>query len=84
VVGFTPRPLYPQGKIPDAHYLEGWLGPRTVLNNVEASDISNFSTDTRYFCSPGLSLDFQPSYTQTDDTFTYDVLISFVSTALFR
>jgi len=33
MVSFTPRPLYPQGKIP-RYPLGGWVGPMAVLDAV--------------------------------------------------
>jgi hypothetical protein len=33
-LSFTLRPLYPQGKSPGPHWIEGWVGPRTVLDAV--------------------------------------------------
>jgi hypothetical protein len=35
VDSFTPRPLYLQGKSPDTHWVGGWVGPRTGLDDVE-------------------------------------------------
>jgi hypothetical protein len=29
-----PRPLYPQRKNPDTHWIGGWMGPRAVLDTV--------------------------------------------------
>jgi hypothetical protein len=34
VVSFTPRLLYPQGKSPGTHWIGGWVGPTTVLDEV--------------------------------------------------
>jgi hypothetical protein len=34
VVSFTSRPLYPEGKAPDTHWIGGWVGPRAVLDAV--------------------------------------------------
>jgi hypothetical protein len=32
VVSFTLRPLYPQGKVPDTHWIGGWVDPRAGLD----------------------------------------------------
>jgi hypothetical protein len=32
---FTPRPLYPPGKVPGTHWIGGWVGPRTGLDDAE-------------------------------------------------
>jgi len=34
VVSFTPRPLYPQGKRPGTHWIEGWVDHTDVLDAV--------------------------------------------------
>jgi hypothetical protein len=47
VVSFTSRLLYPRGKSPGTHWIGGWEGPRTALNDVEKR---NFLT------LPGLEL----------------------------
>jgi hypothetical protein len=39
MVSFTPQSLYPQGKSPSAHWIGGWVGPRTGLNNMEKRKI---------------------------------------------
>jgi hypothetical protein len=39
VVSFTPRPLYPREITPGTHWTEGWVGPRTGLNDVEGRKI---------------------------------------------
>jgi hypothetical protein len=31
-VNATPRPLYPGAKIPDTHYIGGWVGPRSGMD----------------------------------------------------
>jgi hypothetical protein len=39
VVSFTPWPLYPRERAPDAHWIGGWLGPRTGLDDVESRKV---------------------------------------------
>jgi hypothetical protein len=40
VVNFTPWLLYLRGKIPRAHGIGGWLGPRAGLDAVEYREVS--------------------------------------------
>jgi hypothetical protein len=35
VVRFTPRPIYPGERATVTHYIEGWVGPRAGLDEVE-------------------------------------------------
>jgi hypothetical protein len=35
VVSFTTMPLYPRGKTPGTHWIEGWVNRRTGLNDME-------------------------------------------------
>jgi hypothetical protein len=35
MVSITPRPLYPPGKAHFTHWIGGWVGPRTGLDDVE-------------------------------------------------
>jgi hypothetical protein len=35
VVSFTPVPLYPGESAPGTHWIRGWVGPRTGLDDVE-------------------------------------------------
>jgi hypothetical protein len=35
VVNFTPRPLSPRGRIPDTHWIGGWVDPRAGLDDME-------------------------------------------------
>jgi hypothetical protein len=35
VIGFTLFSLYPGDRVPGTHWMEGWVGPRTGLNEVE-------------------------------------------------
>jgi hypothetical protein len=39
MVGFTPLPLYPQGKSPYIHWIGGWVGHRAVLDAVVKRNI---------------------------------------------
>jgi hypothetical protein len=47
VVRFTPRPIYPQGKSPGIHWIGGWVGPVTGLDDVEKR---------KFLILPGLQL----------------------------
>jgi hypothetical protein len=47
VVNFTPLPLYRRGKPPGTHWIGGWLGLRTDLEDAEKR---------KYFTLPGLEL----------------------------
>jgi hypothetical protein len=35
MVSFTPRPLYPGERAPGTHWIEGWVGHRADLDDVE-------------------------------------------------
>jgi hypothetical protein len=47
VVIFTPRPLYPRGKIPGTHLIGGWVDVRTDLDDLEK---------IKFLALPGLEL----------------------------
>jgi hypothetical protein len=40
VVSFTPRPFHPRRKSAGTHWIGGWVGPKTGLDDVEKSEIS--------------------------------------------
>jgi hypothetical protein len=39
VIGFMLQPLYPRESARGAHWIGGWVGPRTGLDNVEKRKI---------------------------------------------
>jgi hypothetical protein len=47
MVSFTPRPLYPPHRAPGTNWIEGWVGPRAGLDDVEKR---------KFLTLPGLEL----------------------------
>jgi hypothetical protein len=47
MVGFTPRPLYPAEIAPGSHWIGGWVGPRSNLDDV---------VKRKFLTLPGLEL----------------------------
>jgi hypothetical protein len=47
VVSFTPRPLYPEGKTPDTHWIGGWVDPRGVLDAVVKRKIPSLRRESK-------------------------------------
>jgi hypothetical protein len=44
MVGFTVRLLYSRGKSPGIHWIGGWMGPKTGMDDVEEKNLAPTGT----------------------------------------